>query len=125
MTLVTHSIASAPRPRWLALLGRWASSTAERVVRGLAGWQHRRDAARLAGADAHILSDLGLSRADVRDALSGPPWEDPTVLLRARALERRLGRLRVCHGFPAGPSAPAKHEAFGVPATRERVRLRM
>jgi len=37
-----------------------------------------------------MLADIGITRADVRDAFSEPFWDDPTALLRERALERRL-----------------------------------
>ncbi len=106
MTLVAPSIAFSCRPGLLALLGRLAASIV-RAVRAPVWWQNRRDAMMLAGADDHILADLGLTRADMRDAFSGPPWEDPTVLLRARVLERRLGRHGVSHGFPAPPQRDA------------------
>ena len=39
-----------------------------------------------------MLADMGITQSDVRDAFSEPFWEDPTALLRERALERRLGR---------------------------------
>jgi uncharacterized protein YjiS (DUF1127 family) len=51
--------------------------------------RHRRDAAVLAGLDRSMPTDLGLTRSNVRDAFSEPFWEDPTALLRERALERR------------------------------------
>lgn len=54
--------------------------------------RHRRDALALAALDRRMLADMGLTRADVRDAFSEPFWEDPTALLRERALERRLYR---------------------------------
>ena len=54
--------------------------------------RNRRDAAVLAGADRRMLADIGITRADVRDAFSEPFWDDPTALLRERALERRVGR---------------------------------
>jgi uncharacterized protein YjiS (DUF1127 family) len=54
--------------------------------------RHRREAHLLAGLDRRMLADIGLTRADVRDAFSEPFWEDPTALLRERALERRLNR---------------------------------
>ncbi|MFN3655736.1 MAG: DUF1127 domain-containing protein [Pseudolabrys sp.] len=54
--------------------------------------RHRRDAAMLAGLDRRMLADIGITRADVRDAFSEPFWEDPTALLRERALERRWNR---------------------------------
>lgn len=71
------------------------------VIRGM---QHRREAAVLAQLDAHMLADLGLTRSDVRDATAAPLWDDPTTLLRTRALERRLRRHRVAHGFRDDPA---------------------
>jgi uncharacterized protein YjiS (DUF1127 family) len=54
--------------------------------------RNRRQAARLAQLDGRMLTDIGISRADLRDAFSEPFWEDPTALLRERALERRWSR---------------------------------
>ncbi len=55
--------------------------------------RHRREAAMLAGLDRRMLADIGITRSDVRDAFSEPFWEDPTALLRERALERRWNRV--------------------------------
>jgi len=63
------------------------------------GIRNRRQAAALAHLDAHLLADIGLTPFDVRDAASARMWDDPAVLLRARALERRLNRHRVSLGF--------------------------
>ncbi len=52
--------------------------------------RHRREANVLAGLDRRMLADIGITRNDVRDAFSEPFWDDPTALLRERALERRL-----------------------------------
>jgi uncharacterized protein YjiS (DUF1127 family) len=54
--------------------------------------RNRRQAAALAGLDRRMLADIGISRSDLRDAFSEPFWEDPTALLRERALERRWSR---------------------------------
>lgn len=54
--------------------------------------RHRREAIKLAGLDRRMLADIGITRSDVRDAFSEPFWEDPTALLRERALERRWNR---------------------------------
>ena len=51
--------------------------------------RHRRDAALLTRLDGHMLADIGITRSDVLDAFSEPFWEDPTALLRERAIERR------------------------------------
>jgi uncharacterized protein YjiS (DUF1127 family) len=56
--------------------------------------RHRREANVLAGLDRHMLADIGITRSDLRDAFSEPFWDDPTALLRERALERRLGMAR-------------------------------
>jgi hypothetical protein len=36
-----------------------------------------------------MLADIGLTRRDVREAFSEPPWRDPTVLLVNRIARRR------------------------------------
>jgi uncharacterized protein YjiS (DUF1127 family) len=54
--------------------------------------RNRQDAKKLSGLDRRMLADIGLTRADVRDAFSEPFWEDPTALLRERAIERRMNR---------------------------------
>jgi uncharacterized protein YjiS (DUF1127 family) len=68
----------------LALVTYW--------LKAMARARHRRQASQLAGLDRHMLADIGINRADVRDAFSEPFWEDPTALLRERAIERRLNR---------------------------------
>ena len=74
--------------------------------------RHRREAKILAGLDRRMLADIGITRADLRDAFSEPFWDDPTALLRERALERRLtGSLRR-HAVEAGANP-----AFRRPAT--------
>ena len=59
----------------LALVTRWLKELVE---------------ARRNRRQANMLADIGITRADVRDAFSEPFWDDPTALLRERALERRL-----------------------------------
>jgi len=39
--------------------------------------QNRRQATVLAGLDRHILADIGITRADLRNAFSEPFWDDP------------------------------------------------
>ena len=58
-------------------------------------WRHRRDVEVLSSFDDRMLADIGLSRADLRDAMAGPRWRDPTVLLLDRRRERRAGGRRV------------------------------
>ena len=88
----------------LALVTLWLKELA-RVRR------HRREAHVLAGLDRRMLADIGLTRADVHDAFSEPLWDDPTALLRERALERRLNRAlsdaAYNHGVEPGFRRPA------------------
>ena len=71
----------------LALVTQWLKRLAE-------ARRHRREARILAGLDRHMLADIGITRADVSDAFSGPFWQDPTELLQERAHERRHIRRR-------------------------------
>jgi uncharacterized protein YjiS (DUF1127 family) len=111
-----------PRPPFSTPLARLAAVSLDRVVtavKTLASWrQRRRDAALLARADDRMLADIGLTRGDVYDALSGAPWNDPTAILRVRALERRLNRRHVSLGLAAEIAPPlAPHEEFRRPPT--------
>ena len=49
----------------------------------------RRDVARLADLDDHLLADLGLERSDVRWALEMPFAENATLELQQRARQRQ------------------------------------
>ncbi|MGE0563757.1 MAG: DUF1127 domain-containing protein [Pseudolabrys sp.] len=55
-------------------------------------YRNRQHAHALAGLDRHMLADMGINHADLRDAFSSPIWEDPTELLQERAAERRVNR---------------------------------
>ena len=91
----------------LALVTAWLKELAR-------ARRHRREATVLAGLDRRMLADIGITRADVRDAFSEPFWEDPTALLRERALERRLNRaVRTA----SRAIAPAQITAFRRPPT--------
>ena len=61
--------------------------------------KNRRDAATLAGLDDRMLSDIGMTRGDLRDAYSEPVWSDPTAVLVRRAHERRIHRRRTSAGL--------------------------
>jgi uncharacterized protein YjiS (DUF1127 family) len=87
----------APVARAIAAV---AAVLARAARHALAAHKHRKDMILLARADDRMLADIGLTRGDVRDAFAGSLWDDPTILLRSRALERRLGRSGVSHGFP-------------------------
>jgi uncharacterized protein YjiS (DUF1127 family) len=80
--------------------------------------RHRREAMALAGLDQNILADIGLNRSDLSDAFATPFWEDPTLLLRERAIERRLNRpaLRAAQieaaGFHRPPTDRPARQAY-------------
>lgn len=69
----------------LAVAAHWAKVLAKAS-------RNRREVQKLAGLDRRMLADIGITRADVNDAFSEPFWEDPTALLRERAIERRMNR---------------------------------
>lgn len=77
--------------------------------------RNRREAMALAGLDRSMLKDIGITRSDLNDAFSAPFWEDPTTLLKERAIERRLGR--VLERSPSiAPREPATEPGFTRPA---------
>jgi uncharacterized protein YjiS (DUF1127 family) len=80
--------------------------------------RNRRQARLLAGLDRHMLADIGITGADVRDAFSEPFWEDPTALLHERAIERRLNRAVL-----RAQRTAAVENGFNRPATNRPARL--
>ena len=82
-------IAGGTLLRALASLLVLVTSWIKKLVRARRHWN---EATALAGLDRRMLADMGITRADLRDAFSEPFWQDPTALLRERALERRLNR---------------------------------
>jgi uncharacterized protein YjiS (DUF1127 family) len=72
--------------RWIAGFG---AQFRQRLERGLAGVRHRKGLAMLANFDDHALADIGLTRADLYDALAQRIWDDPTTMLECRRTARR------------------------------------
>ena len=100
--------AAAPIQRVLVAVWRSFAYRAKRFERAI---ENRRAAQALARFDDRMLADIGLTRGDVNDAYGKSLWGDPTNLLRARALERRLARHGITHGLDtenavAPPLAP-------------------
>jgi uncharacterized protein YjiS (DUF1127 family) len=85
-------LAGATLARGFAGLAAQAKNLAAALART---FKHRHEARILAGLDRRMLADIGITRSDVQDAFSSPFWEDPTMLLRERALERRTYRPRL------------------------------
>jgi uncharacterized protein YjiS (DUF1127 family) len=84
-------LATASLARGFAGLTAVVAHWSLRFARAL---RHRHEARALAGLDQHMLADIGITAADLRDAFSRPIWEDPTELLIERVGERRSNRPR-------------------------------
>src|SRR4029079_4812161 len=93
MPAITSLTISATAP-----LGRVLWALAGRARRGLKQFaekvRNRHDAMRLAELDDRMLSDIGLSRSDLRDAYALPAWGPPSGALARRAADRRGRRSR-------------------------------
>lgn len=92
----------------LAFVVRWL----KHLVRTRRNWH---EASTLAGLDRHMLADIGITRGDLSDAFSEPFWDDPTALLRERALERRMNAPRVAdveNGFRRPPTNRPARQAM-------------
>jgi uncharacterized protein YjiS (DUF1127 family) len=103
-------IAAAPVAHGFLVVGAFVVRWVKQLARAL---RHHRETAMLAGMDEHMLADIGLTRSDVRDAVSELPWNDPTALLRARAIERRLSRRGNGLGFDRYVTSPPLSSASG------------
>jgi uncharacterized protein YjiS (DUF1127 family) len=103
MSAITSFAKSFPPPATPSKVSAIAVAVTASFKRLARAYRNRADAAALARFDDRMLADMGLSRSDVRDAFAGPVWEDPTSLLRARALERRLSRHHVSLGLEEAP----------------------
>jgi uncharacterized protein YjiS (DUF1127 family) len=86
---LTLPIGAGALARGLAALATALTKQLKALVRAR---RNRKEAAALAGLDRRMLKDIGITRADLNDAFSSPFWEDPTSLLRERAVERRVNR---------------------------------
>ncbi|MBB3773280.1 hypothetical protein FHS55_003913 [Angulomicrobium tetraedrale] len=90
-----------------ATAGGWLVNGVLGAVRLVKAIGHRRYLVQLGEFDDHMLKDIGLTRADLRDASSGPLWQDPTATLVVRSVERRASRRQVSRANLRLVSAPA------------------
>ena len=115
---------SRPAGPWARMVSALAGAVMPRLRQIVRVYRHRSDAAVLAALDDRMLADMGLTRSDVRDAFAAPLWEDPTDLLRSRALERRLSRHGISLGFEDQRDPAARpDEALRRPRTDRAARL--
>jgi uncharacterized protein YjiS (DUF1127 family) len=103
------------QPSSFALVLAGVVAAARKVGRVL---KNRHDAAILAQFDDRMLSDIGISRSDLRDAYAEPLWRDPTYILASRARERRINRQVVTLTAPS----LVPDEGFTVPSTNRPAR---
>jgi len=103
------------QPSSFALILAGVTAAIRKVGRVL---KHRQDAAILAGFDDRMLSDIGLTRSDLRDAYAEPLWRDPTWILAKRARERQVNRPVIT--LPAPSLVP--NTELGLPANNWRKR---
>jgi uncharacterized protein YjiS (DUF1127 family) len=82
----TLSLLEAMRALSAVVAGRLAH--AAKIVR------HRRDLEFLARLDDRMLRDIGLTRSDLRYALTEPFWRDPGAALISRVGQRGIGKVR-------------------------------
>lgn len=72
---------------------------------------HRRDVRGLLDLDERSLQDIGLSRADVVDALAEPIAKNPSTILLVRSVDRR-SRLRALSHAARRVKEPVTTEAL-------------
>jgi uncharacterized protein YjiS (DUF1127 family) len=110
-------------PLGAAIPARAARSLAGIVARAVKAFvrarRNRSEAMALAGLDRSMLRDIGITQADLNDAFASPFWEDPTTILKERAIERRLSRA-IDRSPPIAPDTRARLEDTGLtgPAAR-------
>jgi uncharacterized protein YjiS (DUF1127 family) len=85
----------------------------ERIAHAAKILRHRRDLEFLAGLDDRMLKDIGLTRSDLRFALSGPFWRDPGAVLISYVGQRGTGKTRASSVPPIVP-APSRWDARAI-----------
>jgi uncharacterized protein YjiS (DUF1127 family) len=126
MTMIVHRPTNtfAPLALVVAASAALVRSFAKRLA---AAWRHRNDMAVLASLDERALADMGLTRADIRDAIAQPLWRDPTAVLAQRRREGSTRDYRAIftqlvreqNSHPLAPGA----EALNYPPTNRPARL--
>lgn len=95
----THRQAYAPAGEMVAALCLAAVGLAGKCLRVADSIgrviERRQVMAELAHLDDHMLRDIGVTRADLRDAAASPMLTDPTQVLVQRASERRAHARRL------------------------------
>ena len=111
MTTSYQGALSAPQSSSFLLVLAGFTAAVRKIGQAL---KNRHDATMLANMDDRMLADIGLTRSDLRDAISEPIWSDPTALLASRAQERRKHRAQVTVTLTSPPLVP--YVGFTVPS---------
>jgi uncharacterized protein YjiS (DUF1127 family) len=88
----------------------------QRTACVVAGWKHRKGLAMLAKFDDRALADIGLTRADLYDALAQRIWDDPTAMLERRRTARRDNRWQAIGS--GEPKSRQPRQMLGVPGLK-------
>jgi uncharacterized protein YjiS (DUF1127 family) len=90
---MADTVKIAQSPDLWGIVAALASGTIAGLRKIARAIENRRQATMLASFDDRMLSDIGLTRSDIRDAYAEPLWRDPTDILARRARERRRSRV--------------------------------
>jgi uncharacterized protein YjiS (DUF1127 family) len=82
---MTIGIATKLSAGLFAAIAHAVATAALRAWRCAVALKHRHELHRLLDCEDRMLADIGISRDDLRAALSEPLWRDPTTALAARA----------------------------------------
>ena len=111
MTTSYQGALRAPQSSSFLLVLAGFTAAVRKIGRAL---KNRHDATMLANMDDRMLADIGLTRSDLRDAISEPIWSDPTAILASRAQERRKYRAQTTVTVTAPALVP--YVGFTVPS---------
>ena len=122
MTALTTPFVPSSCTEAFAVFGTTVAGVGRRIAEA---WRHRHDATALAALDDRMLADIGLTRADLNDALAEPLWRDPTTVLARRQGERRWARRATVAAVTrqASPPLVPGPEAVAFPPRDPPVRL--
>jgi len=88
--MLRHQITQHIAVSLLCAVRTLGAAAVERIAQVAKILRHRRDLEFLSGLDERMLKDIGLTRSDLRYALSEPFWRDPGAVLISRVGQRGM-----------------------------------